>query len=387
MKRLAILLPLLLCAGAAYGQAAAGADTLRQAAAGNDALRQAGADTLVLAGMHAADTLGGETFNADSLAADEASMLDRPADISDWLTVFARGNGAPVDTLDVGDGRFQIVLKDDNTWTVIKNISALAEEDIFTQNWNTHVVNPYNNVPLESISYRTTLFLVDSISRFVCPHQGKVFSRFGVRHGRRHQGADVPYPTGTPVYCAFDGRVRLAEKHKGYGNLIIVRHENGLETFYAHLSKIQVSVGQWVHAGDQIALGGSTGRSTGPHLHFETRYKGYAFDPEWIVDFPGGCLRKNAFVLRRSYLSAYSKYVPESIDEEEEQYLTEEQIKAEEERIAKERAAMKYHTIKSGDTLSGIAVKYGTTVSKICSLNSGLKPTTILSIGRKIRVK
>ena len=79
--------------------------------------------------------------------------------------------------------------------------------------------------------------------------------------------------------------------------------------------------------------------------------------------------------------------MPDSIDEEEEIYMTDEQIRAEEERIAKERAAMKYHTIRSGDTLSGIAVRYGTTVSKICSLNSGLKPTTILSIGRKIRVK
>ena len=351
------------------------------------------ADSLVLARLdslrHAADTLtvtGGEAFNPDSLDADIPDFSDRPSDISGWLTVFARGNGAPVDTLDVGDGRFQIVLKDDNTWTVIKNISSLAEEDIFKKNWNTHVVNPYN-VSLESIDYRTTLFLVDSISRFVCPHKGKVFSKFGVRHGRRHQGADVPYPTGTPVYCAFDGRVRLAESHKGYGNLIIIRHENGLETFYAHLSRIDVQVGQWVHAGDLIALGGSTGRSSGPHLHFETRYKGYSFDPEWIVDFEHGTLRKNAFVLRRSYLSAESKYVPDSMDDEEQLYLTEEQIKAEEERIAKERAAMKYHTIKSGDTLSGLAVKYGTSVSRICSLNPGLKPTTVLALGRKIRVK
>lgn len=373
MKRLLIPL-LLLLSGAAYGQ------TVK-------------ADSLVLARVdslrHILDTLGsqvGVSFNADSLEMDEPDALNRPGDISGWLTSFKKGNGAPVDTLDVGDGRFQIVLKDDNTWTVIKNISALAEEDIFKKYWNTHITNPYN-VSIESIDYRTTIFLVDSISHFVCPHQGKVFSKFGVRHGRRHQGADVPYPTGTPVYCAFDGRVRLAEPHRGYGNLIIIRHENGLETFYGHLSRIDVKVGQWVHAGDLIGLGGSTGRSSGPHLHFETRYRGFAFDPEWIVDFEHGVLRKNAFVLRRSYLSAYSKYVPESIDEEEEQYLTEEQIKAEEERIAKERAAMKYHSIRSGDTLSGLASKYGTTVSKICSLNPGLKPTTVLSIGRKIRVK
>ena len=374
MKRLLVPLLLLLC-GAAYGQTVK-ADSLVMARV--DSLRKAAADTL--------DVPGVVTFNADSLEMDEPDMQERPGDISGWLAIFAKGNGAPVDTLDVGDGRYQIVLKDDNTWTVIKNISALSEEDVFKKYWKTNVTNPYN-VSLESLDYRTTIFLVDSISRFVCPHQGKVFSRFGVRRGRRHQGADVPYPTGTPVYCAFDGRVRLAESHRGYGNLIIIRHENGLETFYGHLSRIDVKVGQWVHAGDLIALGGSTGRSSGPHLHFETRYKGFAFDPEWIIDFERGCLRKNAFVLRRSYLSAESRYVPTTIDEEEEQYLTEEQIKAEEERIAKERAAMKYHTIRSGDTLSGLASKYHTSVSKICSLNPGLKPTTVLSIGRKIRVK
>ncbi|MBQ9462072.1 MAG: peptidoglycan DD-metalloendopeptidase family protein [Bacteroidales bacterium] len=324
-------------------------------------------------------------FHLSAFAQVDSLSLPSGSDIG--FTNFAKGSGAAIDTLDVGDRRIQIVLKDDNTWYFIKNIEALAEDELFTGYWNEHVVNPYTKEPFDSIRFRTTICLVDSVSRFVCPHQGKVFSKFGIRHGRPHTGCDIPYPKGTPVYCAFDGRVRLAEVHRGYGNLVIVRHENGLETAYGHLSRIDVRSGQWVHAGDLIGLGGSTGRSSGPHLHFETRYHGHAFDPQWIIDFESGTLRKNAFVLRRSYLSPYSKYVPQSIDEEEEIYMSEEQIRAEEERIAKERAAMKYHTIRSGDTLSGIAKKYGTTVSKICSLNSGLKPTTTLSIGRKIRVK
>lgn len=300
---------------------------------------------------------------------------------------FAPGKGAPVDTLDVGDTRVRIVLCDDNTWYLIKNIEALQADSLFIKNWDEHIVNPYTREPMDSIHYRTTICLVDTLSKFVCPYKCKVFSKFGYRRGRPHTGVDLPYPTGTPVYCAFDGRVRLAERHRGYGNMVIVRHENGLETIYGHLSKIEVACGDWVRAGDLIGLGGSTGRSTGPHLHFETRYHGHAFDPQWIIDFEEGVLRKNVFVLKRSQLSPHSKYVPQSIDEEEEIYMTEEQIRAEEERIAKERAAMKYHTIRSGDTLSGIAKKYGTTVSHICSLNQGLKPTTVLSIGRKIRVK
>ena len=107
----------------------------------------------------------------------------------------------------------------------------------------------------------------------MCPYVGKVYSKFGYRRGRRHQGTDIPLKSGTPVAAAFDGRVRMSSYVSGYGNLVILRHENGLETFYGHLSKRQVSVGDWVRAGDIVGLGGSTGRSSGPHLHFETRYK------------------------------------------------------------------------------------------------------------------
>ena len=141
-----------------------------------------------------------------------------------------------------------------------------------------------------------------------------------------------------------------------------------------------------MHNGDVIGLGGSTGRATGPHLHFETRYKGYAFDPQWIIDFESGDLRQGAYVLRRRLLNPSATYVPSSEDEEEEIYLTEEQERAEEERLARERAAARYHTIRSGDTLSGLALKYGTTVNAICKLNN-ITPTTTLRVGRSIRVK
>lgn len=310
----------------------------------------------------------------------------QPSDIVGNVTSFGKGTGAQVDTLDIGDGRIQVVLRDDNTWFFIKNLKMVENDETFRDHWNTNVVNPYSDVPYDSLHYRNTICLIDSVSKFVCPHQGKVFSRFGYRRGRNHSGCDVPYPHGTPVYAAFDGRVRTSMYNKGYGNIIIIRHENGLETYYGHLSRRDLNPGDWVHAGDLVGLGGSTGRSTGPHLHFETRWRGYAFDPEWIIDFESGKLRKNVFVLKRSFLNPSSRYVPENSDDEEELYMTEEQIKAEEERIARERAAMRWHTIKSGDTLSGIALKNHTTVSKICSLNPGLTTKTVLKLGRKIRV-
>ena len=321
-----------------------------------------------------------------------AAQLSRPQEIPSSVPMgfatrtgsFQSGAGVPVDTLDIADGRLLLVLKDDHTWYYIKNFDQVASDAVFTEAWNSNATDPYH-MPLDSLPLRNTICLVDSASVFVCPNQTKVFSKFGYRHGRQHQGVDLPLKTGTPVFAAFDGRVRVSEYHRGYGNLVILRHENGLETFYGHLSKREVEVGDWVHAGDQIGLGGSTGRSSGPHLHFETRYKGFAFDPEWIADYETGKLRSNVFVLRRSYLSPTSHYVPESLDEEEDVYSADEKIIEEEQRKAAELAARRYYTVRSGDTLSSIASKHGKSLRTIQQLNPGVNSNR-LRIGQKIRV-
>ncbi|MBQ1648969.1 MAG: peptidoglycan DD-metalloendopeptidase family protein, partial [Bacteroidales bacterium] len=185
---------------------------------------------------------------------------------------------------------------------------------------------------------------------------------------------------------AFDGKVRVSKYYRGYGNLIIVRHANGLETFYAHLSARDVDVNDWVTAGQVIGKGGSTGRSSGPHLHFETRYRGYAFDPEWLIKFPEGNLRNATFTLKRKYLSPASHYVPTSDDEEEEILLAEQEERAAEAKKAAAQAAVQYYTIRKGDTLGSIAGRYHTTVSKLCKLNN-ITPKTTLHIGRRIRVR
>lgn len=298
---------------------------------------------------------------------------------------FKNGDGVGVDTLDIGDGFLQIVLRDDHTWYYTKNFTKMETASVFTDHWSEVTVNPYTDVKQNDLPYRSSLCLVDSVSSFVCPYMTKVYSPFGYRHGRRHQGVDLPLAMGTPVKAAFDGRVRLSRYVSGYGNLIIVRHENGLETFYGHLSKRLVKAGDWITAGQEIGLGGSTGRSSGPHLHFEVRYLGYAFDPQRLFDFETGELRANVLVLRRSHLDPSSRYVPTSIDEEEDVYATDEQIIAEEMRIAAEKAAMKWHTVRSGDTVSGIAAKYGKSQRQIVSLNPGLNVNKI-RIGQKIRV-
>ena len=296
---------------------------------------------------------------------------------------------AAMDTLDTGDPRIKILLFEDFTWKYYKDPSYSRDDVTFTENWSHESPDPYR-LSLESLPDEVALWIVDSLSGYRCPNQTDVYSKFGYRHRRRHQGVDLPLHTGTPVYAAFSGRVRLATFYRGYGNLVVIRHENGLETFYAHLSKIMVSEDEWVDAGSIIGLGGSTGRSSGPHLHFETRYKGYAFDPEWLIDFHSGVLRHRLFILKKKYLNASSNYVPE--DEQEEIDIIEGDTKDKEEAAKKAEAERKaaaevqYHTIRQGDTLGALARKYHTTVKKLCKLN-GISERTTLRLGRKLRVR
>ena len=294
-----------------------------------------------------------------------------------------------VDTLETANPHIRILLMADYTWKYIKDPSYVAAKEVFSGHWTHDYPDPYRE-SIESLPSEMGIWVVDSLSQYRCHNQTKVYSKFGYRHRRRHQGVDLPLQTGTPVYAAFDGKVRLAKYYKGYGNLVVLRHENGLETFYAHLSKILVTDDDWVSAGSIIGLGGSTGRSSGPHLHFETRYHGYAFDPEWLIDFESGVLRHRFFTLKKKYLNASSNYVPE--DEQEEIDIIEGDKKDEEEAAKKaeeERkaaAAAQYHTIRQGDTLGALARKYHTSVKKLCQLN-GISERTVLRIGKRLRVK
>ena len=297
------------------------------------------------------------------------------------------------DTLDTGNPAVKVVLYNNGTYRYVKDPAIVLADSVFTECWDTRAVNPYRDQP-DAIPDRFSIWVVDSLDSYVCPFVVHPRSLFGYRHGRRHQGIDLPYPTGTPVPAAFDGKVRISDYIGGYGNLVVIRHANGLETFYGHLSKRNVQSGDWVHAGEIIGLGGSTGRSTGPHLHFETRYKGAAFDPSWLIDFETGTLRHRLLKVRSWYFNPNQRYV-QTVDDEDEIFRTDEEdrLLAEENakkeaaaRAAAEAAAMRYHTVRSGDTLSSIARKYKTSVKELCRLN-GIKETTILQLGRRLRVR
>lgn len=287
---------------------------------------------------------------------------------------------AVLDTLDSGHEAVHVVLFANNTWRYVRNRAIEKDSTIYEKYWDTEKVFPYKDVEYSSLPRSVVIELVDSTNGYHTPYKpSPIRSRYGPRRGRAHQGVDLALKTGEPIYATFSGCVRISQYNRGgYGNLVVIRHDNGLETFYGHLSERMVEPNQWVEAGQVIGLGGSTGRSTGPHLHFETRYYGQSFDPERLIDFKSGTLCRDVFLLKRSYFSIYSRASQDFEDE----IANEEQDKKEK----AEREAMRYHKIRSGDTLGAIARKYGTTVGNICRLN-GIKSTTVLRIGRTLRVR
>ena len=196
----------------------------------------------------------------------------------------------------------------------------------------------------------------DSLGVYNHPRVGPINSKFGWRDGRMHKGIDINLHKGDAVVAAFDGMVRIAHVKGAYGNVVIIRHYNGLETVYAHLSKIKVKPGQVVLAGQLIGLGGSTGRSSGPHLHFEVRFKGQALNPSSIISFIDNKTYNDSIVIKKSRygICAYPSNAT-------------------------------LHIIERGDTWYEIAKRYGLSMKELCVLN-GTDKRYYLKIGQKLRV-
>ena len=247
-----------------------------------------------------------------------------------------------------------------NFYNYYDSLSVYFPADNIYENFN----NEETHYPAVDFSHKTDttmIVLIDDNAYHYChPFKGEVTSKFGMRKYRYHYGTDINLNTGDTVHCAFDGMVRIAKHSDSYGYVVVVRHLNGLETLYAHLSKILVDQDQRLRAGDVIGLGGNTGRSFGSHLHFEVRYLGAPINPQDIIDFNHYKLISDTLEL-----TAYNF-----------RYLDE----------IKELKKAQYHRIRSGDTLSRLAVRYHTSISRICHLN-GISRNTILRIGRSLRVR
>lgn len=287
----------------------------------------------------------------------------------------------------------------------------IVPENFYTTWNNVHVAITRSSY--ESLPENLPIMLKEGNSEFVFPVKGQLLGQFCYRGRVPHTGVDISLKRGTPVYSSFDGVVRMAKRYGGYGNLVVVRHLNGIETVYAHLSKIKVKVNQKVKAGDVVGLGGRTGKATANHLHFETRFNGAAFDPMEMMEFKTYGLISDTLVLhRQSFLpkfrilrsrrhgkSAVGIHYDENGRQVQEPILAKDaqinNISSDSTLISNETsitkstksvASVKYYVVKKGDTLARIAKKNRTTTKRISKLN-GISPKKVLKPGRRIRVR
>lgn len=272
----------------------------------------------------------------------------------------------------------------ENTTRYLEELFNDEEEpelDIYTEGWESNRVNCYAGVDVPD-------HVQIDVSKFCMPHPGYITSPYGYRRRfrRMHKGVDLKLNIGDTVRAAFDGRVRIVNyERRGYGKYVVVRHTNDLETVYGHLSGYLVEPGQYVRAGEPIALGGNTGRSTGPHLHFETRYMGYAINPCAIFDFANQTTHTDTYTFdKRTYQEARN-FDPEANVEYRRRYTQANPPRPYTRSRNSEGNASTYR-VRRGDSLSKIASRNGTTVAKLCRLN-GLTTSSKLQPGQRLRLR
>lgn len=260
-----------------------------------------------------------------------------------------------VDTITVNSSK--VLIYSNQTWSYIHDLysdSGIVQLDtnrLFTANWTSNQIFAYLGETQNNDRFE--IELIDSSQYFMFPFCGKLYRGFG----RGHDGLDIGLKKGDTIRTAFDGKVRYATYNRGgYGNLVIVRHYNGLETYYAHLSKLVVVPNQLIKAGAVVGLGGSTGHSFAPHLHFEVRYRDKPLDPLRFIDFDQKQIIEGCRLIVNN-----NKREPRPLSKNT------------------------FHSVKKGDSLRKIAKIYGVTVKFICGLNN-ISPKTKLKRGTKLRV-
>ena len=267
--------------------------------------------------------------------------------------------------LQVKDTAFRKVISSTPFFT--EPLTDIAETDIYIDDPDYDATgltdsvnaNPYK-IQLSSIPDSVIIRLQDEhLCDYYHPFPGNKTSVFGPRWRRYHCGVDIDLETGDSVKCAFEGTVRIARRSPSFGYVVMIRHKNGLETIYAHLSRLEVVAGQHVEPGSLIGLGGNTGHSYGSHLHFEVRYKGYPIDPEKLISFDDHCLIANELTITKSFFD-YSGHRNNS--------------------HSANQHGIRYYKVRKGDTLSSISRKLHTSKGVLQRLN-GMGRNTRIRVG------
>lgn len=269
----------------------------------------------------------------------------------------------------------------------VPEIPVLRPEITFSEAETAHVGTTRNNNPFPE-SGELVLDLDKLKAEFYYPYNGKYLRGFSLS-GRRHTGVDIKAIPRDTIRAAWPGVVRMSKLYSGYGNVVVIRHYNGIETVYSHQCKNLVRPNDVVEAGDPIGLAGRTGRATTEHLHFEIRIAGTPINPALFIDTENHQMKTGQTIYcynRGGRITASTRqsvgYTPEEEPEEKPTVATTTRQSS----APTSSSSVQYHYVKKGETLSHIAVKYSTTVSKLCALN-GIKKTSILQINQKLRVK
>lgn len=342
-----------------------------------------------------APAIGGDSYDEENFRPANATLLNLSDTTMLRLSTLGGSWGYSLflDTLSISmNARKSLFREDTSNYDNVKmsNIVMISEEIAidcvwitmrqYYKVWDSNSVNPYG---IDASKFRDTvqIALYDSAKNqyWSAPMaSNRINSNFGYRRYRWHHGTDLDLDTGDPIYAVFDGIIRVKKYGRGFGNHIVIRHSNGLETVYGHLSATDVEVGDYVKAGQMIGKGGSTGRSTGPHLHFEMRYEGNSIDPATIFDFEKNEIKLKDFELTAANFKHLGARVNSTHTHEDDG-----------EDDADETHSVRrvvYHKIKSGDSLWKISRQYGVTISSICKLNN-ISTRANLRLGRRLRVR
>ena len=267
----------------------------------------------------------------------------------------------------------------------MKRVDTLALQNLINreniQSPSAELYDDWDNTYAHKATELPDSFRID-LRHFHMPTTSRVVtSNFGCRWGRPHKGIDLKVYIGDTIRSAFSGKVRMVKYERGgYGKYIVIRHSNGLETIYGHLSKQLVEENQVVRAGEVIGLGGNTGRSTGSHLHFETRLCGVALNPAILFDFRAQDVVADSYLFRKNTYMAESSEANRLRGKIGNGSYTREEVQgemaygSETEQVAEEK---QYHKVAKGETLSAIAKKRGVSVSSLCKLNRISKRTRL----------
>lgn len=258
---------------------------------------------------------------------------------------------------------------------VLPNVAEPVEAgvEVFSEGWDSKRVNPFNDSQVPDRA-------VIDVRGYHSPVPGRVSSNYGYRakFGRMHKGIDLHLRTGDTIYAAFDGKVRVSSyEARGFGNYVIVRHSNKLETIYGHMSRSLVKEGQTVRAGQSIGLGGSTGRSTGPHLHFETRYMGYAINPAAIIDFTNRTTHSDFYTFTKKTYTQPRNYASAAPAEQQ-------SVNTAYKPAAPNTAGT--YTVRTGDTITSVAMSNGLSRTRLMQLNN-LTSNSVLRPGQVLKVR